>query len=513
MTASPSSPALPPGLPAPLPPDPGSPLPAAQLPPGFIRAGDVLEGRLSPAQTRTLDQRHGNEELLFGLDLLGLAGPFSRVTPWELEDERGVRRINASGYAAVPFGEMPPVITDFLREFLTKNRAMGLPQQSSSPWRAALQSNLVRLLARELPSHADSQVFFCSSGTEAIEGALKFAKAWRPRAKFYLSFSSGYHGKTLGSLSLTPNPEYQDVFRPLLPGALTSPYGDLDALTRLVRRLGPDNVVAVVVEPIQGEGGVNIPPPGFLRGVGELCRRHGIVCIADEIQTGLGRTGHWFESAAQGLDPDIVTLAKPLGGGMTAVGATIVRHAIYKKMLGGLSSKRHSNTFGGGALAMAVGLKSLEYLVEQDLPARSTRLGALGLERLQATQRQHPRLLENVRGQGLLLAMQFRPVVGVPLPGVLKEIVFEATAILALRELHAAGVMANLSLSSKRTVRLTPALDMPEDLFGAMFDRVGVFAARNPASRHLLTNTPPAVTARLAKFAASKPKKRTESDG
>ncbi len=483
------------------------------LPPGFIRAQDVLDERFSPEQARTLDTRYGNEELLFGLNLLGLAGPYYRVNPWELEDGDGVRRINASGYAAVPFGDMPPVLTAFIREFTEKNRAQTLPQQASSPWRAALQTNLVRLLARELPSHTDSQVFFCSSGTEAIEGALKFAKAWRPRGKFYISFSSAYHGKTLGSLSLTPNPEYQDVFRPLIPGALTSPYGDVSALATLIRRLGPQNVIAVLVEPIQGEGGVNIPPPGFLAGVGEVCRRHGIVVIADEIQTGLGRTGHWFESAAQGLDPDIVTLAKPLGGGMTAVGATIVRHPIYKKMLGGLSSKRHSNTFGGNALAMAVGLRSLEYLIEQDLPARSLRLGAVGLERLRTLQQRFPRLFEGVRGQGMLLAMQFRPMVGVPLPGVLKELVFEATAILALRELHHAGVMANLSLSSKRTVRLTPALDLPEDLFGAMFDRVERFAERNPASRHILTNTPPATVARLAKFAASKPKKRTESDG
>ncbi|NTX99337.1 aminotransferase class III-fold pyridoxal phosphate-dependent enzyme, partial [Deinococcus sp. JMULE3] len=251
----------------------------------------------------------------------------------------------------------------------------------------------------------------------------------------------------------------------------------------------------------------------FLRGVGELCRRHGIPVIADEIQTGLGRTGHWFESAAQGLDADIITLAKPLGGGMTAVGATIVRAPIYKKMLGGLSSKRHSNTFGGGALAMAVGLKSLEYLIENDLPARSATLGAEGFARLQAVQKRFPNLLEAVRGQGMLFALQFRPMVGVPLPGALKELVFEATAILALRELHQGGVMANLSLSSKRTVRLTPALDMPHDVFTTMFDRVEAFAQTHPSARHLLTSTPPQVTARLAAFAASKPKKRTPSDG
>ncbi|CAM4124390.1 aspartate aminotransferase family protein [Deinococcus marmoris] len=484
-----------------------------KLPPGFISADDVLHERLSAPDTRRLELEYGNAELLYGLGILGVAGPFARVTPWELEDEDGVRRINASGYAATPFGEMPPVLTEFLHQFLDLNRSMGLPQQSSAPWRAALEANLIRLLARELPSHADSQVFFCSSGTEAVEGALKFAKAFRPSSQFQISFGSAYHGKTLGSLSLTPNPEYQDIFRPLVPGALTVPYGDLDAFKVLIRRVGPDKITCVIVEPIQGEGGVNIPPPGFLSGLGEYCRKHGIIVIADEIQTGLGRTGHWFESAAQGLDPDIITLAKPLGGGMTAVGATIARHDIYKKMLGGLSSKRHSNTFGGGALSMAVGLKSLEYLIENDLPARSLELGRVGLERLRATQLKYPRLLENVRGQGLLLAMQFQPMLGVPLPGVLKELVFEATALLALRELHESGVMANLSLSSKRTVRLTPALDMPRDLFDTMFDRVDSFAKRRPISRDLLTGTPPVLIAKLAKFAASKPKKRTPSDG
>lgn len=483
--------------------------PARSSTSGFIRAEDVLSERFTPAEARRLDMKYGNEELLYGLDVLGLAGPFYSVTPWELEDERGVRRINASGYAATPFGEMPPVLTEFISEFMHKNRAMNLPQQSSSPWRAALQTNLVRLLARELPSHEDSQVFFCSSGTEAIEGALKFAKAWRPKAKYTISFSSAYHGKTYGSLSLTPNPEYQDVFRPLVPGALTSPYGDLDALERLIRRVGPDNVIAVVVEPIQGEGGVNIPPKGFLSGLGKFCHKYGITVIADEIQTGLGRTGHWFESAAQGLDPDIITLAKPLGGGMTAVGATIVRQPIYKKMLGGLSSKRHSNTFGGGALSMAVGLKSLEYLLDNDFAARSQSMGEQGLARLQVLQQRFPKLFEAVRGQGMLFAMQFQPMVGVPLPGVLKELVFEATAILAMREIHQAKVMANLSLSSKRVVRLSPALDMPQDIFGEMFNRVERFAQHNPASRNILTNTPPAMLAQLAAFATSKPKKRT----
>lgn len=467
---------------------------------GFIRAADVLGERLSADEVLRLDQTYGNHDLLEGLKILGVAGPFYRVSPWELADKDGERRINASGYAALPFGDMPPALSDFLQRYLERNRAMGLPQQSASPWRAALQANLVKLLSLHLPSHADSRVFFSSSGTEAVEGALKFARAWRPKASHFISFSSAYHGKTYGSLSLTPNSEYQEIFRPLLPGAHTSPYGDLDALRALIHRLGPDKVAAVIVEPIQGEAGVRIPPPGFLSGLGELCRQHGILVIADEIQTGLGRTGHWFESASRGLDSDIITLAKPLGGGMNAVGATIVRKAIFQKMLGGLGSKRHSNTFGGNALAMAIGLKSLELLLEYDLPQRSRELGLQGLGWLRELQRQYPALLQEVRGQGLLMALQFQPLPGATLPGV-GGALQEAVALLALRALHEAGVMANLSLSNKRTVRLTPALDIPRPLFEEMLSRLETFCRQHPNAQHLLRATPPGVLLRLGRLA------------
>ncbi|WP_027481745.1 aspartate aminotransferase family protein [Deinococcus pimensis] len=471
---------------------------------GLIRVDEVLRDQLSPARTRRLDMTYGNYDLLEGLDLLGVAGPFKVVSPWELEDEHGVRRINASGYAALPFGDQHPELVAFIREFLDRNTTTGLPQQSVSAWRAALQANLVRLLSSHLPSHADSRVFFSSSGTEAIEGAVKFAKAARPKGRYFVSFKSGYHGKTFMSLSLTPNPEYQDLFRPLVPGVENVPYGDLEVLRHRIRMLGPDRIVAVVIEPIQGEGGVNIPPPGYLKAVGDLCREHGIIVIADEIQTGLGRTGHWFESAAQGLDPDIITLAKPLGGGMVPIGATIVRREIFQKMLHGLASKRHSNTFGGNSLAMAVGMKSLEMLVEQDLPARSLRMGEQGLARLREIQRRHPGLLSEVRAQGMLFAMQFHPMIGLSRPKPAQELLFEATAVLGLRELHRAGVQVNLSLSSKRTLRLTPALNVPDELFEEMWRRVETAASRNHRSWRILTNTPAATTVRLASFAIAK---------
>lgn len=466
----------------------------------FIRADDVLRGSLQAGQVQHLDALHGNQDLIRALTLIGVAGPFTRLSPWEFQDSAGQHFVNASGYAALPFGDLAPELTEFVAQYL-QSPSQGLPQQSANPWRAALGANLVALLARELPSHSDSGVFFSSSGAEAIEGAIKFARAVRRRSEVYISFSSGYHGKTYGALSLTPNAEYQQMFRPLMRGALHTPYGDLEALERTIRRAGPDNVAAVLIEPIQGEGGVNIPPPGFLRGVGELCRRYGIVTIADEIQTGLGRTGHWFESAAQGLDPDIITLAKPLGGGLTAVGATIVRRPIYRAMLGGLGSKRHSNTFGGNSLSMAVGLKSLELLIDGDLPARSLRLGEAMLGRARQLQAQYPALIEEVRGQGMLLALQFQPPARVPLPGALRDLSMEAISILALRGLHRQGVMANLSLSSKRTVRLTPALNIPEQLLDTLWQRTEAFAAEHPRSRDLIARAPNALLIRLARLA------------
>ena len=301
---------------------------------GFIRADDVLSGHLSAAQATTLEKQYGNGNLMRLLEVIGTGGPFTVTSPWELKDSKGQRIINASGYAALPFGDNPPQLNAFLRQVLSQTDQVMFAQQSITTWRAALETNLVRLLARESRDHHDSRVFFSNSGAEAVEAAIKFAQAARPKAKYLINFTRAYHGKTLGALSLTPNPNLQGPFRNILnPAVITLPFGDVGAVERALKRVG-DQVIAVILEPILGEAGVRLPPPGFLKRVGELCRARGVLVIADEIQTGLGRTGHWFESVAQGLTPDILTLAKPLGGGMLPVGATIVRHEIYKTSAG-----------------------------------------------------------------------------------------------------------------------------------------------------------------------------------
>jgi acetylornithine/succinyldiaminopimelate/putrescine aminotransferase len=456
----------------------------------WVTADDVLSGRMDDAALG-LELNHGNADLIRVLAHAGIAGPFKVVDPWHLADADGIVRINAGGYSALPLGDRYPPLTQFVARFLAEDASMGLPQQSASRWRAALEGNLVSLLARYAPSHADSQVFFSNSGAEAIEGAIKFARAARPKARHFINFTGAYHGKTLGALALTPNASYQDGFRPLALDAITLPFGDLDRLEQEIARVGPDRIVAICVEPIQGEAGVIVPPAGFLRGLDGLAKRHGILTIADEIQTGLGRSGYWFASIEWGgMDPDILTLAKGLGGGLVPVAATIARRPIYRAMLGGERSKRHSNTFGGNALAMAVGLKSIDLIAHEGLVERSRLLGGRGLARLQVIAAGHPRIIAGVRGFGMLMALQFQPVLSFPARLGRRPRVGELTGLTALMMLHRAGVQANFSLNAARVLRLTPALTMPEPVFEDMLACIERAAAEHRGAWRMLTRTP-----------------------
>jgi acetylornithine/succinyldiaminopimelate/putrescine aminotransferase len=435
-----------------------------------IRTADVLDGGYTHGLRDEI--AFGNGDLFRVFDAIGIAGPFKTISPWELEDARGLRKINAGGYSAIPFGDQYPPLIEFIKDFLSRDRTIGIPSQSISHWRSALEANLIGLLAQFAPSHADSKVFFSNSGAEAIETAIKFVKVARPKAKSIINFKGGYHGKTFGALSLTPNEEYQAPFRPLMPDVITLPFGDLEALSSTIKKLGADTICAVILEPTQGEAGVINPPEGFLAGVGELCRKHGIIIVADEIQTGLGRTGHYFASIGNGLEPDIITLAKPLGGGMIPIGATIARKKIYNALFAGLSSKLHSNTFGGNSLAMAIGIRCLELIVDQDLPTRSARLGKMGLERLYALKVKYPALLEDVRGAGLLIGLQFRPVLPTKIIPGIEDLLSELSGILAVRMIYEGGAVANFAISSKRMARLTPALNIPEDTFERLISNV-----------------------------------------
>ncbi len=465
-------------------------------------ARQVLENTHTPDSV-ALEMAHGNGDLIKALKIAGIAGPYKVVDPWRLEDEKGKVRINAGGYSAVPFGDRYPELIDFVIRYLRDGDAMGLPQQSASKWRAELAFRLITKLSEYAPSHADSKIFFSNSGTEAIESAIKFTLAYRPRASCFINFTRAYHGKTTGALNLTPNPEYQRQLQHPAFDVVTLPFGDTEAFEREVSRLGPDKIAGVILEPVQGEAGVIVPPQEFLRHVDEICKRHGIVTIADEIQTGLGRSGYWFASIEWGgMDPDIIALAKPLGGGLTAIGATIARKGIFKKMLGGLHAKQQSNTFGGNSLAMAIGLKSLDIIENENLVTRARRLGEQGAKRLNKMATAYPGLFAETRAFGLLFAAQFQPVT--PTRNFVygpKQINSEFTGLLALMMWHRAGVLANFSLNAQRSIRLTPALTMPETMFNEMFDRLENAAAEHKTAWRMFLRTPRKTVFKLANFA------------
>ncbi len=454
-----------------------------------ISAEEILRGDLGTEQALELDREYGNTDEMRILKLLNMAGPFTPVNPWELEDGQGVRRINASGYSAIPFGNAYPELVEFMHQYLEHNRDVDLPQQSASRWRAVLAHNLIALLAEFAPSHADSEVHFSNSGSEAVENAIKFVRASRPHARYLINFQNGYHGHTLMALSLTPNHTYQDLFKPLAADVVTLPFGEFDVVERAIAGLGPENVAGVVLEPIQGEGGVIIPPEGYLQAIGQLCKHHEILVVADEIQTGLGRTGHWFESLAQGLDPDIIALGKHLSGGMVPIGVTIARRTLCRRAVGGLGCDRLAGTYSGNSLSMAIAVKSLDLLIEHDLPARAQTLGKHGLQRLREIQAHHPHLVEEVRGAGMLFAMQLRPVFAPTWLQSQADIIADLTSVLGLSVLHQAGVQANMAMNARRVMRLSPALTMPEELFEEMWNRVERAADLNDPAWHMVMHT------------------------
>ncbi len=249
-------------------------------------------------------------------------------------------------------------------------------------------------------SFAD-RVFFNNSGSEANETAIKFARKWArmrhttgPAKTELVAFSSAFHGRTMGALSITPRPQYQDPFRPLLPDVKIAPYNDLDAAAGVIGA----GTCAVFVEPVQGEGGIHEAAPGFLQGLRELCDRHGALLIFDEVQCGVGRTGSLWAHEAAGVTPDIMTLAKPLAGGLP-VGAALVTEEVASVIQPG----DHGSTFAGGPLVCSAAGVILNRVSEPGFLAHVTEVGAYLKERLLALG--SPQIAA-VRGRGLMLGLQ-----------------------------------------------------------------------------------------------------------
>lgn len=264
------------------------------------------------------------------------------------------------------------------------------------------------MLAKELSDRTGwgGVCFFCNSGTEANEAAIKLARLHgKPNGRYkVITFTNSFHGRTFGSLSATAQPKYHAGMEPMLPGFVYAPHGDLDAVSKLI----DNETAAILLEPIQGEGGINLPPPGFLEGLRELCDKHGMLLMFDEVQTGMGRTGKWYAHQHWNVVPDVVTLAKAVAGGV-ALGGVIAKPEIGALLKPGT----HAATFGGNPIACSAALAVIETFDSDGLLDRAIQVGERFRQHFLKLKEKCP-LITDVRVKGTMIGVQLA-VEGAPI--------------------------------------------------------------------------------------------------
>ncbi|MBM7243333.1 aminotransferase class III-fold pyridoxal phosphate-dependent enzyme [Rhodococcus fascians] len=440
-----------------------------------------------------------NPELYRLLTALNLDREYVRGDGTVLFDSAGRRYLDFAGaYGALPFGHGPTPIWQAINDV----RCSGEPifvQPSVLTAAGELADRLGRIAPEGL-----TRTTFVNSGTEATEVALKIARAHTGRLGV-LTTGNSFHGKTLGALSATGNIKYQSGFGAPVSGFDHIAFGDAEALEAALAA-APDHYAVFLVEPIQGEGGVVCPPDGYLRQVQEICNRHGVLLALDEVQTGLGRTGRMFAAEHEGVIPDILTLAKALGGGIVPVGAVLCR----PELVGESFALRHTSTFAGNALAARVGLAVLEELTRDD---RAVVTGAAALGRqlkndLAGLAEKYPSVVTEVRGRGLLLGIELTADVNfVGRQSLLGSIADQhnLSAVICSYLLNVEGIRVAPTLFGNRVIRIEPPLTVSSSACSrlvAALDRALGYAAEGDMDGlfgHLLGRptvaTPAALTA------------------
>ncbi len=344
------------------------------------------------------------------------------------------------GYGTLNMGHRHPKIVAAVKAQLDRQAIHS--QELLDPLRGLLS----KLLADITPGDLQYS-FLTSSGTEAVEGALKLSRLHTGRLN-YIAAVDGFHGKSMGSLGATAKADFRKAFLPLVPAFHHVPFGDLYSLEKMLWSLDKvgEDVAAVLLEPIQGEGGVILPPDDYLQEVRALCNHYGCLLILDEIQTGMGRTGKLWASEHWGVIPDILCIGKSFGGGIMPAGAFMSNAKIWQKMIP--NPFLHSSTFGGNPLACAAAIAAIHVTLSENLPEKAASTGAHFLKRLQQLSCEFPDILSEVRGKGLMIGMEFPD----------DDIGFEVAKGLYDRGVLVAGTMLNA-----RVIRIEPPLAMPHD--------------------------------------------------
>ncbi|GMV37632.1 MAG: aminotransferase [Fimbriimonadales bacterium] len=360
---------------------------------------------------------------------------------WEAEgcyvtDAEGNRYLDClGGYGVFSLGHRHPKVVEAVKKQLDR-----MPLSSKVFFNKPL-ADLAERLAAVAPGDLQYS-FLCNSGTEAVEAAIKIARKATHKSKFVCTIG-GFHGKSMGSLSASGREVFRAPFDPLVPGFVHVPFGDIDSMREAV----DDETAGVIIEPIQGEGGIVIPPDGYLSKVAELCRERNTLLIVDEVQTGLGRTGRMFAVESEGVEPDLMTLAKSLGGGVIPSGATLGTPAVWEPAFAE-NPLIHSSTFGGNPLAAVAGLTTLQVIEEEGLCERSARMGERMLRGLRGVQSDFPTHIAEVRGRGLMIGIVFSE---------------DDVGELCVGQLTARGVICAYTLNNPRVIRMEPPLIISEE--------------------------------------------------
>lgn len=367
---------------------------------------------------------------------MGLDSVESSAKGWIITDSEGKQFIDClGGYGMFAVGHRNPVVVEAVEKALHS-----MPMCGKVLFNRPM-ADLAEKLAEITPGDLQYS-FFVNSGTEAVEGCLKVARLATKRKKF-VAAENAFHGKTMGSLTATGRDLYRDPFKPLLEGFTHVPYGDAEAIRQAV----DTDTAAVILEPIQGEGGIIVPPDGYLRQVKEICEQAGALLIADEVQTGIGRTGSWFGVDYDGVTPDLMACAKALGGGVMPIGTIIGTPRAWQGLIE--APFLHTSTFGGNQLACMAGLATLKYIEDEDLLRRSSETGAYFKAGLEKIMQEYPEVITQVRGRGMMIGVELsKEGAG----GMLMSLMIEKKIIVAY------------TLNNPKVIRIEPPLIMPADV-------------------------------------------------
>lgn len=339
------------------------------------------------------------------------------------------------GYGVFSLGHRHPRVVEAVKKQLDT-----MPLSSKVLFNKPM-ADLSALLAEITPGELQYS-FIVNSGTEAVEGALKLARIHTGRSKIISTINS-FHGKTLGALSATGRDLFRDPFKPLLNGFEHVPFNDITALRKVI----DNETAAVIIEPIQGEGGIIVPCDDYLPAVRKLCDEYGTLLICDEVQTGLGRTGKMFAVDHYDVVPDILVTAKALGGGVMPIGAFTAKPPIWEQYIA--SPFLHTSTFGGNPLACIAAIAAIHVLQDESIVQRSATTGAYFLEKLIALKQTFPDVIQEVRGKGLMIGI---------------ELTKEGIGGLLMSEMINKGVLVAYTLNNPKVIRIEPPLIISREL-------------------------------------------------